>query len=41
MKRTFNIYRYDPDSGEKRAALAELKRFCPLVKWLGSYPVVT
>lgn len=29
------------DSDEMRAALAELKRFCPLVKWLGSYPVVT
>lgn len=23
-----------------RAALAELRKFCPMVKWLGSYPVV-
>jgi len=22
-------------------ALAELKKFCPLVKWLGSYPAVS
>jgi chorismate mutase/prephenate dehydratase len=27
---------YDTDA--MRAALAELKKFCPLVKWLGSYP---
>jgi chorismate mutase / prephenate dehydratase len=24
-----------------KAALSELKRFCPLVKWLGSYPAVS
>ncbi|HXQ79830.1 MAG TPA: prephenate dehydratase [Opitutaceae bacterium] len=24
-----------------RAAVGELKKFCPLVKWLGSYPAVT
>lgn len=24
-----------------KAALAQLKRFCPMVKWLGSYPVAT
>jgi chorismate mutase/prephenate dehydratase len=24
-----------------KAALAELKKFCPLVKWLGSYPAVS
>lgn len=24
-----------------RAALSELKRFCPMVKWLGSYPAVS
>ena len=24
-----------------KAALAELKRFCPMVKWLGSYPAVS
>ncbi|MBW8781612.1 MAG: prephenate dehydratase [Verrucomicrobia bacterium] len=30
---------YD-DAGMKEA-MAELKKFCPLVKWLGSYPVVT
>jgi len=24
-----------------REAIAELKQFCPLVKWLGSYPVVS
>jgi prephenate dehydratase len=23
-----------------KAALAELKKFCPVVKWLGSYPSV-
>lgn len=28
------------DSDAMRAALAELKKFCPLVKWLGSYPAV-
>jgi chorismate mutase/prephenate dehydratase len=27
---------YDTDA--MRAALSELKKFCPLVKWLGSYP---
>jgi len=21
-----------------KAALSDLKRFCPMVKWLGSYP---
>ncbi len=26
---------------EMKAALSELKKFCPLVKWLGSYPVVS
>ncbi|HEY3757896.1 MAG TPA: prephenate dehydratase [Opitutaceae bacterium] len=29
------------DEASMKAALAELKRFCPLVKWLGSYPVVS
>ncbi|OIR13564.1 P-protein [mine drainage metagenome] len=29
------------DDAEMKAALAELKRFCPLVKWLGSYPAVS
>ena len=24
-----------------QAALAELRKFCPLVKWLGSYPVAS
>ena len=28
-------------AGTVEEALAEVKRFCPLVKWLGSYPVVT
>ena len=28
------------DDPEMKAALAELKKFCPLVKWLGSYPSV-
>jgi prephenate dehydratase len=23
-----------------REAIAELRRFCPMVKWLGSYPQV-
>jgi chorismate mutase/prephenate dehydratase len=23
-----------------KAAVSELKRFCPMVKWLGSYPTV-
>jgi chorismate mutase/prephenate dehydratase len=26
------------DDANMKAALAELKKFCPLVKWLGSYP---
>jgi chorismate mutase/prephenate dehydratase len=26
---------------EMKAAIAELKQFCPLVKWLGSYPALT
>ena len=30
---------YDTDA--MREALAELKKFCPIVKWLGSYPAVT
>lgn len=29
------------DDANMKAALAELKKFCPLVKWLGSYPAVT
>jgi chorismate mutase/prephenate dehydratase len=29
------------DDAEMKAALSELKRFCPLVKWLGSYPTVS
>jgi chorismate mutase/prephenate dehydratase len=29
------------DDPQMKAALAELKRFCPLVKWLGSYPVAS
>ncbi len=29
------------DDPSMKAALAELKRFCPVVKWLGSYPVMT
>jgi chorismate mutase/prephenate dehydratase len=28
------------DDPEMKAALSELKKFCPLVKWLGSYPSV-
>ena len=28
------------DDPRMREAVAELKKFCPLVKWLGSYPVV-
>jgi hypothetical protein len=24
-----------------KAALTELKKFCPMVKWLGSYPAVS
>jgi len=28
------------DDPEMQAALTELRKFCPLVKWLGSYPVV-
>ncbi|HMD61703.1 MAG TPA: ACT domain-containing protein, partial [Opitutaceae bacterium] len=24
-----------------RAAVGELRKFCPMVKWLGSYPAVT
>jgi chorismate mutase/prephenate dehydratase len=27
------------DDANMKAALAELKKFCPLVKWLGSYPL--
>ena len=27
------------DDANMKAALAELKKFCPLVKWLGSYPI--
>lgn len=29
------------DDANMKAALAELKRFCPMVKWLGSYPAVS
>jgi chorismate mutase/prephenate dehydratase len=29
------------DDPEMKAALGELKKFCPLVKWLGSYPAVS
>ena len=29
------------DSDNMKEALAELKKFCPMVKWLGSYPVAT
>ena len=28
------------DDANMKAALVELKKFCPLVKWLGSYPAV-
>ena len=28
------------DDPRMREAVAELKKFCPLVKWLGSYPIV-
>lgn len=29
------------EDANMKAALAELKRFCPMVKWLGSYPAVS
>ncbi len=29
------------DDPKMREAIVELKKFCPLVKWLGSYPLVT
>ena len=29
------------DDAAMKAALSELKKFCPLVKWLGSYPAVS
>lgn len=29
------------DDASTKAALAELKKFCPMVKWLGSYPAVS
>jgi chorismate mutase/prephenate dehydratase len=29
------------DDANMKAALAELKKFCPLVKWLGSYPTAS
>jgi chorismate mutase/prephenate dehydratase len=29
------------EDANMKAALAELKKFCPLVKWLGSYPAVS
>ena len=29
------------DDANMKAALSELKKFCPLVKWLGSYPAVS
>ena len=29
------------DDAAMKAALAELKKFCPMVKWLGSYPAVS
>ena len=29
------------DDAKMKAALSELKKFCPLVKWLGSYPAVS
>ena len=29
------------DGREMKEALADLKKFCPLVKWLGSYPAVS
>ena len=28
------------DEPRMREALAELRKFCPMVKWLGSYPAV-
>jgi chorismate mutase/prephenate dehydratase len=28
------------DDPSMKQALAELKQFCPMVKWLGSYPSV-
>jgi chorismate mutase/prephenate dehydratase len=29
------------DDPNMKTALADLKKFCPLVKWLGSYPAVS
>ena len=29
------------DDAAMKAAISELKKFCPMVKWLGSYPAVT
>jgi chorismate mutase / prephenate dehydratase len=29
------------DDANMKAAISELKKFCPLVKWLGSYPAVS
>ena len=29
------------EDANMKAALSELKKFCPLVKWLGSYPSVS
>ena len=29
------------DDANMKAAVGELKKFCPLVKWLGSYPAVS
>ena len=29
------------DDPKMKEALAELQRFCPLVKWLGSYPAAS
>lgn len=29
------------EDGNMKAALAELRKFCPMVKWLGSYPAIS
>ena len=29
------------EDAAKKEAVAELRKFCPLVKWMGSYPVIT
>jgi len=44
-KRPWDYYFFIDVTGHQqdkamKAALSELKRFCPMVKWLGSYPAV-